>query len=145
MPVQRKPYPSSPSAAAGTQHMTSPNFIRQFVTILSLNKTRDFKRKDSAQVPCGRRNPFFCMARSACFFYFIGKAMMHSFAHGTKAALARKIGRGSVRSAPLSLYLRLAGRWHFPYYFQQYRKDAPWKILTQTATPLSMKKIPVKS
>ncbi|RKJ19550.1 hypothetical protein D7X48_13260 [bacterium D16-50] len=52
------------------------NCIRQFVTILSLNKTRDIKTEGFCTSPLCRKNRFSVWARSACFFYFTGKIVL---------------------------------------------------------------------
>ena len=56
--------------------MARQNCIRQFVTILSLNKTRDMKTEGFCTGSLCRKNRFSVWARSACFFYFIGKTML---------------------------------------------------------------------
>lgn len=56
--------------------MARQNCIRQFVTILSLNKTRDIKTEGFCTGSLWRKSRFSVWARSACFFYFIGTTVL---------------------------------------------------------------------
>ena len=74
--------------------MARQNFIRQFVTILSLNKTRDIKTEGFCTGSLWRKSRFSVWARSACFFYAQTRTEEISCSSG--ARVARRVGEDKL-------------------------------------------------